>query len=438
MPFRELKLNRQPSEAQKELSGKLMSEVSSSKYRAVSFKLSDVLATTPFYAVSDMFTLMEEDFAALGKKSRKSFYELRTEAEAAAVKKYEIRVRVDLDKIYTIFAKTAGLSDDEKKQLMERECSLIEKYAIPRECVRQLYRKAKNCGKRVIVTAETIYPAATVEAILENCGYSSYDGLVIVSDIKNCTAESYYGAVLEKAGVKPDKLLHIGGDVAFDIELPIIKGSKAMLIAPPSVLMNKAGRIRDYCEDKDIFGYSEAKCFGLRCAFGLYSLYGFDTPQNKTALSDFCGDEYMLGFITLGALSLSPESRPQTKVGRAVTEALEKNEKCLRGLEDFKEMYEVFFGDIRDISGNEGCQYPLDFVEGCCSASDRKMLESYIPAQIYKKWGSSVKEPEIVRFTEKKPKQNAASRLADKMFPPGTKVRSITDSILSKGRKKLH
>jgi len=438
MPFSEIKLRRPLSETQEQLTEKLMREVSDPKYRAVSFKLCEVLATMPFSAASDIFDLMEEDFAALGKKTRSSFSELRIKAEAAALKKYEIKVRVSLGKIYDILAKTAGLSAEEKTALMERECSLIEKYAVPRECVRQLFRKAKSTNKRVIIAAETIYPADTVRAVIENCGYTSCDGLVYVPDIEKCTAESYYAAVLEQAGVGPDKLLHIGGDVAFDIELPLMKGGKALLIASPAALMDKSGRVRAYCEEKHLFDYGNADHFALRCAMGLYSLYGFDIPQNKTALSDFCGDPYMMGFIVLGTLGLIPDYSPETKLAGEIVGALEKDERAVAGRDDFNDMFATYFGDIRDTIQTEGCQLPLDFVEHCCTSADRKHLEANISAKVFKKWSSSVKDPEIVRFRGEKPKQNAVSRLADKMFPPGTKVRSITDSILAKGHKKLH
>ena len=373
-----------------------------------------------------------------GKKKRTSFYDLRIKAEAAALKKNEIMVRVSLEDIYSILAKTAGLTAEEKNALMERECRLIEKYSVPRECVRRLFRKAKNANKRVIIAAESIYPPDTVRAVIENCGYGSYDGLVIVSEIPKRTAESYYAAVLEKAGVSPDKLLHIGGDVAFDIELPLMKGSKALLIAPPSVLMEKSGRVRAYCEEKHIFDYGNADHFALRCAFGLYSLYGFDFPQNKTALSDFCADMYMMGFIVLGTLGLIPDHSPENKLAREIVQALETDSEACAGRDDFNDMLENYFGDIRSRLSTEGCQLPLDFVEHCCTSADRKHLEANISAKVFKKWSSSVKDPEIIRFRADKPKQNAVSRLADKMFPPGTKVRSITDSILAKGHKKLH
>ena len=57
-------------------------------------------------------------------------------------------------------------------------------------------------------------------------------------------------------------------------------------------------------------------------------------------------------------------------------------------------------------------------------------------ADALKKWGASVKEPELVPYSSGADERNSLYKLADKMFPPGTKVRNITEGILAKGRKK--
>lgn len=435
MPFADVKLRRPLSQAQAELREKMLAEAASNKYRAVSFKLMGTLVVTPFSSENDLFALMEERFADIKHDGRGSFTEMRCAAADAALKKLATPARVTLAKIYSILAKMYGISKDDADSLMALECELIEKYSVPRECSKQLFRKAKSCKKRVIVAAETIYPFETVKNILENCGYGSYDELVMVSDIPNCTSESYYEKVLEKAGVSADKLLHIGNDVAFDIELPIVKGSKALLMASPDQLMIRSGRVRGYAEEKDIFNFDDIRYLRLRLVFGLYSLYAFDTPQNKTALSDFCSDEYMMGFMILGALAAADTSPELTPMQECIVKAMEQNEKMTAGRDDLLDMFSAYFDDIKVKAGSEGCLLPLDFAEKCCSANDRKFLEAYISADTLKKWSRSVKEPEIVQLSKKRHNQNALSRLADKMFPPNTKVRNIVDEILAKGHR---
>lgn len=432
MPQMDFRPRRQLSQVQKELSEKMLREISEKKYRAVSFKATGTLVTLPFAKRSDMFSFMEEDFAQVKHKSRDTFAELRTRAEEAALKKHEIYVRVTLRSIYSIFTKLAGVSEGDADKLMQKECELAERFAVPRECGKQLYRQAKSCNKRVIISAETIYPAQTVRNILEKCGYGSYDGLVIVGDIANCTGESYYEAVLKAAGVSADKLIHIGGDVAFDIELPIVKGSKALLMTDPQSLMAKSGRIRGACEESDVLHFDSTSYLTLRLAFGLYSLYGFDTPQNKTALSDLCSDKHLMGFIILGPLGLMQNFSFSSQLQAEIAGAMEKDPDIAEGREDFTEMFRSFFGDTDEKYGTKGCELPLAFAEKSLAAADRKLLSGKIAADTMKKWERSVKDPEIVPFSAPKRQENKLQRLADKMFPPGTKVRTITDNILVK------
>ena len=432
MPDKDIKLRIRPSQAQTELMDKMLREVSEKKYRAVSFKFAGTLVALPFAKRKDMFVFMEEDYAGMKHKPGETFSELRARAEESALKKNEIYVRVTLKKIYDIFVKLSGVSTEDAEKLMRRECELVEHFAVERECAKRLYREAKSSKKRVIVAAETIYPAETVKDVLEKCGYGSYDGLVCVGDIQDCTGESYYAAVLEKAGVSSDKLLHIGGDVAFDIELPIVRGSKALLMSDPQSLMARSGRIRGACEEKDVLRFDSLEYTVIRLAFGIYSLYGFDTPRNKTALSDLCSDKYLMGFIILGPLSLMKGYTFGSQIQAEIAGAMEKDPEIIAGRDDFTDMFRSFFGDIDEKYGSEGCQLPLEFAEKSLASGDRKLLSGKIASDTMKKWERSVKDPEIVPFSAPKHKQNRLSKLADKMFPPGTKVRTITDNILTK------
>ena len=149
--FTEKQLRRQPSETQTELMNRMLGEAGSNKYRAVSFRMEDVLVMTPFLDEYALFMFMEEDFAMFDTKGKKTFTELRIAAAEAAEKKYGVRTRVTLAKIYDIFAKLSGVSPDGRDKLMERECELIEHFTFPRECGKALYREAKNSRKRVII-----------------------------------------------------------------------------------------------------------------------------------------------------------------------------------------------------------------------------------------------------------------------------------------------
>ena len=429
-------IKRPLSASQQELMDKLMSEINNSRCKAVTMKMKDVLINLPFSDLSDMFGFMEDEFSGLST-GKDSFTSLRVSAGDAALRKAELPVRVKLDKIYDIFRKLSGVSQLGIDRLKERECELFEHFAFPRECGKQLFRCAKDAKKRVIIVAETIYPREVIEHVLENCGYGSYDGLVVVSEIKDCTGKSWFSPALEKAGVSADRLLHIGGDIAFDVELAITHGAKALMMSQPSALMSRSGRLAEYIAEKKLLDYDKPEYLAIRCMLGLYAVYGFDVPQNKVALSDFCGDKYMMGFIVLGALSrLGDGYTPSGRLANII-KAMVSDETMLDGKDDFELMFEEHFGDFLDKYGYGGCEMPAEFVEKFCASGDREFFTPYLSPDMLKKWASSVKEPDIVNFRRKNVKRNSLQELADKMFPPETKVRNIVDDIMGRGKNTI-
>lgn len=419
-------INKRPlSNEQKELLNKMTREISGNNIRAISFKMNDILVVTPFSSQQDMFMLMENDFRKLNKG--KSFSQLRTDAQDTAYKKYG-KESVTIDIIYSILAKTAKLKKDDVSILIKRECELIQKFSFVRECGKVLFNEAKKNGKKIIISVDTIYPQEIIAGILEKCGYTPYNVLVINPDD--------FGKIQEVSGVEPSELMHIGGNVEHDVEVPILKGSKAILISPIIPLMVKSGRLRGFIESKILLESDSPKYLALRCAFGLYAMYGFDVPQNKIPKSDFCKDPYMLGFIVYGTFSLIEGNYEfNEKWKQEIIQLNGNNQKILQGRDDFIKMFNEYFGEFYDCMKYTGFELPFEFLTDHSAPGDRMMLKSCISDSTCKKWSESVTEPEIVPVYARAVKKNAVSRLADKLFPPGTKVRTIADGILAKSQR---
>ncbi|MBO5105028.1 MAG: hypothetical protein J6B74_08215 [Ruminococcus sp.] len=414
------------SDEQKTLLKKMTGEISKANVKAVSFKMKDILVVSPFSSVRDMFMLMENDFRKVSK-SGKSFTQLRVDAQDSAVKKYG-KTAVTIDIIYSILSKTGKIKKEDTEILMKRECELIERFSFVRECGNTLFREAKKNGKKTIIIAETVYPKQTIDSILEKCGYGSYDSLI--------TNPENFEKIQEVSGVEPSELLHIGGNVEKDVEEPILKGSKAILISPVIPLMVKSGRLRGFIESEILLDADSPKYLALRCAFGLYAMYGFDIPQNKLPKSDFCKNPYMLGFIVYGTLSLIEDDY---KYNDSLTCELGSpdgnNQKILKGRDDFIKMFSECFGGFYDDMKHTGLELPFEFLAYHSAPADRMLLRSCISDGTYKNWSESVTEPETAPVYARTVKKNAVSKLADKLFPPGTKVRTIADGILAKSHR---
>ena len=425
------------SAAQDEILVKTLHEVERNDHRAISFKLWDTLVITPFSRPEDMFLFMEEDFALL-TTSDKSFTQLRIEAQKAAEKKYSAKGNVTLEKIYNIFAKMSGITPTGRERLMTRECDLIEHFAFPRKIGKLLFDKAKDCKNKIIVTSASYYPRDVVVKILCNCGYGGYDSVIIPSEqnIPDSAETGYLDVVIKKSGVEANNILHIGGDFSKDVEAAIVRGMKAVMLQSVQPLMIKSGRLRGFIEEKLIFDIDSEKCMALRSAFALYAAYGFDVPQNKKPHSDFCLDEYMIGFMILGPLSLIEDFEPETDMQKSLIEAMEKNQKITDGRDDFKDMLYFHFGDFIGKYGSEGCRLPLEFLENHSYIGDRNIIFPFLSDKEKKKWGKAASEPKLAPVHMEKIKKNPLQKLADKLFPEGTNVREMSEAVLHRKKRK--
>ena len=337
----DLKLRRPLSAVQSELMAKMTAEIAKSDIKTVSFKLDETLIVLPFAEKSDIFALMEQDFKGMTKKSR-SFAYVRSDAEEMAEKKLSLKGQMTLAAVYDVLMKQCDITEEQRDTLMKRECELYEQFAIPRNSGLTLFNKALSGKKKIIITYMGIYPREMIKRILEKCGYIGYNILILHNELTvPASAETaFLDIVLKKAKGKPSTIIHIGSDVQNDVEAPILRGTKALLMQSSIPLAIRSGRFRGYLQGEYLYDYDTDGFFALRCAWGLYCCYGFDVPQKKTVHSDFCSDPYMLGFLVLGSLSLA-EKTELSPMQDAVREALEKCPQAMDGLADFRDMFEI-------------------------------------------------------------------------------------------------
>jgi len=423
---------------QAELKMKMLTEVGKQEIRAVSFRLTGTLVLTPFSEFEDMFMLMEEDFREL-TTVRKPFTELRVAAAEAAEKKYCNSGGATIARIYDILAKTGKLSPLGKEKLLKRECELAVHFSFARGFGKELFDKARSCKKKIVIVADTIYPRNVVARILESCGYSDADELVVPSELKGSVTDhkAVYEAVLGKSGTAPAKLLHIGGDVEADVETPIMNGSKALLLTGTIPLMVKSGRLRGFVQAKHAINYDEPDYLALHCMFGLYAAYLFDVPVNKTPQSDFCGSPYMLGFMTGGPVEASGTD-VRDKTAKKLLSALSAIPEAAAGIEDMDRLFHMHFDGHIAKFGYKDCDMPLSFLAKYSAPGDRAMLQGKLEPSVFAEWTEGTKEPKLAPVHARTVKRSATAKLADKLFPPGTKVRNIADGMLVKMKSKPH
>lgn len=409
------------SEEQDKLIQKMIAETGKPEIKAVSFRLSGILINLPFSEREDLFLIMEQNFRRI-YKGRKFFVDLRISAENKAG---------TLDEIYDLIMKQTKITQADRDMLMNTECRLFKESAFSRNFGKILFNEASRKNKEIIVVSDTVYPEKVIEDVLAECRYESPKMTVI----RRSANQSVYDAVIEKCDVPPEKLLHIGSDVSEDVEKPVMNGSKALLLADTVPLMVKSGRLRGYVQSERLYDYDSADFFALHCAFGLYASYLFDLPKSRVYQSDFCADAYMIGFMVFGTLKLARDFQP-TEFQRKIISAAEKNTEIMRGADDFVSLFSAHLKNIFCDSGNKGLELPFEFFEKHSAPVDRNMLKGLLDDNTLKEWESIVTAPKTAPVYIKTSNPNGLSKLADKMFPPGTKVRNIADGILVKMKQK--
>ena len=414
---------------------KMTQEIEQSGIRAVCFRLEDTLTVMPFSEQYDMFMLMEEQFQSLyiGKST---FTELRMKAQEEAVKKCRDSTPATLALIYDILMKISKITPDSRDALMKREMELAIYFAYPRRCGYELFGAARRKKKKIVVVTDSFYPRSVIVNILSHCGYESCNALIITSELPEADRLTIFETITKKAGVSADKLISIGSDFDKDVEKPIVRGSKAMLLHTENYSMVRSGKLRGFIEQKCMYSYDQPQYLGLHCALGIYSDYGFDIMQPKKPLSDFCEDLYMIGFIVGGPLTLIKDFKPQDGVQTALVRALEECRETSAGREDFVKIYRSHFADFIDKFGCEGCALPLEYLTKHSSPGDRSLLEKYLSPADFVAWTDITEDAETAPVRLTAAKESGAQKLLDKMFPKGTRVRALAEESLGrvKGR----
>ena len=419
---------------QREVMDKMTAAIRENGIKAVSFQLFNSLLIFPFSEENDIFFLMERAYSLKGN-GKKSFADLRVEAEAEAKRKFTEKCDVTIEQIYEIYAKKQKISQEEKESLIRWECELAEKYVFPRTFGKKLYDTAVDCGKNIVLIANTIYPREVVLRMAEKCGIS---GKILISheiDSGENRNVTIFSTIQKKGKASAAAHLHIGGDISSDVETPIMNGSKALLLADTGANMIKSGRVRSHVQSKQLYDYDTADFLALHLAFGIYSSYIFDIPRNKTALSDFCGNLYILGFF-VGGCGKKADISNLGETERAIFEAVSENSDANRGGEDFIGLFHRHFGDIESNLDYKGFTLPLNLIAEHGGSMDVGLLKNNMSADTHKKWQESITDaPKAPDFRRNK-EQNKLEKFADRMFPPGTRVRNIADGILFNMKKK--
>lgn len=203
------------------------------EYEYISFDIFDTLIKRNLKQPIDLFLLVEKYYNKQSKISLSNFVYLRIEAEKQA-RENEKNNEPSLDDIY------ANLNIDENtfdlKKIKDIEIDLEKKFCLQNQYFYEIYRYAKESGKKIILTSDMYLNKSVIQDILTKAKIH-YDYLFISNiEKKNKISGSIYPYILKTLNINESQLLHIGDSKIADYLMPKKYHIKSILI--PKKLVN--------------------------------------------------------------------------------------------------------------------------------------------------------------------------------------------------------
>lgn len=273
------------------------------RYETVSFDIFDTLLYRPFRHPADLFDFMAEQVASIAGDSAISFREERQRAERAAFKRAVEagRGEVSIDEIYAEFADHLNLTPEVAETIKVLEMQLELDLLYPRMSGFLAYQEARSLGKRILLISDMYLPHEFLEKVLNKTGYVGYHKLYVSSTYwAKKHSGKLFDVVLEDLEIAPATMLHIGDNLAADVQKAADRGIKAFHLRKASETFSTYDAFSiPWSRDADRHDLSWSML--LAVIGNAYSNNPY-LPQRKGTL--FGGDPINLGYYGFGPLLL--------------------------------------------------------------------------------------------------------------------------------------
>ena len=182
-----------------------------------SLDIFDTLVVRACHYPSDVFLLIGRHFECDPEIT--DFQARRVQAEdiARQLAAQAGRKEITLSEIYDILQKDLGLSDDVRRKMEAMEEDYEVAMCVPSVFGTALLNLLKEKNRRFILASDMYLPERTITAILEKCGISGHEKLMI-SNVGGKTKHhgDMYDDIIAHFGVPPEKIVHVGDNFFAD------------------------------------------------------------------------------------------------------------------------------------------------------------------------------------------------------------------------------
>ncbi len=270
----------------------IKNEISSKKYKYISFDIFDTCVTRPFYKPTDLFYLLDGKLKNL-LNTNLSFHEIRINAELGA---RHLQKKVDRNKqditisqIYDYMVDVYDLDSIVAKKMLEYEKELEISYCKTRKTTLELFEMLKYIDVKIILTSDMYLDKDTLDKILNKNGFSGYENIFVSSEYGKLKATGdLFKKVVEYLKVDFSDILHIGDNYNSDVEEPKKLGIRAIYLPKTIDLFESFSKSINIDIIKST--YTE-EYLGYATVQAVFANRYFDNPFkfNKLDLKFFCG-----------------------------------------------------------------------------------------------------------------------------------------------------
>lgn len=201
------------------------------QYTIISFNIFDTLITRIVFKPDDIYSLIEPKAKKI-YKSKRSFFDLRKEAEMLAFNTY--KGETSIHHIYESFAEILKITQKEANKIKAYEIRAELDLCIPRKDMLKLFNYLKQFSSKIILISDSHLTSSIIRKILNRCGYQGWDKLIISceSGLRKDTGE-LWAWFKDTYKVSSHSHIHIGDSCTSDIQIPEEIGIKTAYIFSP-------------------------------------------------------------------------------------------------------------------------------------------------------------------------------------------------------------
>lgn len=207
------------------------------KAKVISFDMFDTLVFRIVDRPTAIFEIIEKNYQLHNFSELRQKYQ--NEASLSVMQKKGFP-HADFDEIYEWISKNL-VCNFKIKDLAEKEIYLEKSALYPNPEMKVIYEYAKSKNKRIIVTTDMYLKTKTIDEILKQCGYNSFDKIYDSADVKKAKFDkTLFQYVLNNEKLKPEEILHIGDNKKDDIENAKEFGIETFHYIPPNFPYKKS------------------------------------------------------------------------------------------------------------------------------------------------------------------------------------------------------